>query len=329
MRQTEQSNKIKISKFIKLCKKLYGDKYSYDKIKKYSSCEKMPITCPVHGDFGVYVSNFLRGSGCIKCKKNIPKDAKPEPAKLPRKKRRSKEAVSKSKRYFDQYTEDTIVKYNLSTNQDERELLYNTIIYPAFNKLVECIFNTFKFSYFEVGPLDIQKDCVSHLTANIHKFESGKGKAFSYFSIIAKNHLIALNNSTYNRFNKHVEISENRNDSEDSDHKTVVLEGITDGYHKHAEQSEYIRLFLQWWATNVGKIFMKDKPRSIANAILELFHNSNMLDAQNKKALYICIREICHCKTQEISKVALVMAKFTQKIRQEYLNTGTIKMEFI
>ena len=55
----------------------------------------------------------------------------------------------------------------------------------------------------------------------------GKGKAFSYFSIIAKHYLIALNNSTYKRRNQHVEISE------EHDENTVQLQ-TEDKHYKDA-----------------------------------------------------------------------------------------------
>lgn len=120
---------------------------------------------------------------------------------------------SVSKMYFTKDTEDSIIAYNNTTDPQIREDIYNTKIKHPFEKLVENIFNTFKFSYFEIGPLDVQKETVAHLVSNMHKFEAGKGKAFSYFSIIAKHYLIALNNSTYKRRNQHIEISEEHDEN--------------------------------------------------------------------------------------------------------------------
>ena len=79
--------------------------------------------------------------------------------------------------------------------------IYNDVIKFPIEKLVENIFNTFKFTYIETNSLDIQRETVNHLVSNMHKFEAGKGKAFSYFSIIAKHYLIALNNNNWKRFN--------------------------------------------------------------------------------------------------------------------------------
>ena len=77
--------------------------------------------------------------------------------KRPRK-RRSKNGVSRM--YFTQETEDAIILYNKTEDQTIREQIFQDKIHYPFQKLVENVFNTFKFSYFETGPLDVQKECL-------------------------------------------------------------------------------------------------------------------------------------------------------------------------
>jgi hypothetical protein len=238
-----------------------------------------------------------------------------EVVKKHRKTRRPK--TPSNKMYFTQETEDYIVMYNAETNLQKRNEIYNEHIAYAFNKLVENIFNTFKFSYFETSPLDVQKECVSHLVANIQKFEAGKGKAFSYFSIIAKHYLIALNNSTYKRRNQHVEIGE------EYDEHTVQLQS-EDKHHKQEEMKEFMRLMILFWENNVGKIFNKQRDLDIANAVIELFRSSDRIDAFNKKALYLYIREISSCKTQQITKVINKMKQYQSNISKSYIVSGSI-----
>ena len=202
----------------------------------------------------------------------------------------------KAKMYFTSETEDSIIEYNSSDDQSQRNDIYNIKIKYAFEKLVENVFNTFKFCYFETSPLEVQKETVAHLVANIHKFESGKGKAFSYFSIIAKNYLIFQNNTNYKRFNQHVEIGE------DNGENTYKLQH-EDVHYKEEENREFLQLMVIYWEKNVNKIFTKQRDINIANAVIELFRNSDRIDAFNKKALYLYIREISSCKTQQITKV--------------------------
>ena len=78
---------------------------------------------------------------------------------------------SAEKMYFTKDTEMYIIKYNKEDNQDIRNHLYETYIKNAFDKLVENVFNTFKFTYFDNSPIEIQKETVAHLVSNMNKFE--------------------------------------------------------------------------------------------------------------------------------------------------------------
>jgi hypothetical protein len=233
---------------------------------------------------------------------------------------RKPRGTSVDKMYFTKDTEDAIIEYNAATDIQIREDIYNNKIKHPFEKLVENIFNTFKFSYFETGPLDVQKETVAHLVSNMHKFEAGKGKAFSYFSIIAKHYLIALNNSVYKRRNQHVEIGE------EHDEHTVQLQ-TEDKHYKDAEMKEFMNLMIMFWENNVNKIFTKQRDLDIANAVIELFRNSDRIDAFNKKALYLYIREISSCKTQQITKVINKMKQYQSNISRSYMNKGSINTE--
>jgi len=109
---------------------------------------------------------------------------------------------SKKKLYFGPEVQDAIVRYN--TNPDNHALrnkIYQEEIHKAFDKLCENIINTFKFTYFDDVYEDVKNETVSFLVLNIHKYDHTKGsKAFSYFSVVAKNYLILHNNANYKRY---------------------------------------------------------------------------------------------------------------------------------
>ena len=246
--------------------------------------------------------------------------------KIPRKKR-SKNGVNKM--YFTQDTEDAIIQYNKETNLEIREDIFRNRIHAALSKLVENIFNTFKFSYFETGPQDVQRECLTHLVANIHKFDptrvskldpNKKAKAYSFFSIIAKHYLILLNNTNYKKFNQNVEISEER------DENTVQLQA-NDSYYAKQEMDDFVKLVVEFWEKNVDKIFTKSRDLNIANAVIELLRNSERIDAYNKKALYLYIREIADCKTQQITKVINRMKQYQKNIQESYINDGNVNTD--
>jgi len=233
----------------------------------------------------------------------------------PKKRRRGRN--KKEKIYFSKATEEAIIEYNDEKDNNIRNNIYETKIRYSFEKLVENIFNTFKFTYFDNSPLEIQKETVSHLVSNIHKFQAGKGKAFSYFSIVAKNYLIFHNNSNYKRFNQHVDIAETPSES------SVCLQ-TEDEHYKNVQTKELMRLLVDYWEKNLKKIFSKEKDLNIAYAVIELFRNCDRLETFNKKTLYLYIREISGCKTQQVTKVIDKMKNYQNTIMQSYLNKGVI-----
>jgi hypothetical protein len=190
----------------------------------------------------------------------------------------------KNKIYFSQDTENAIIKYNKSSDPVERNKIYVESIQYPFEKLAENILNTFKFSYFDVPKSDIQMEVVSTLIEKIHMFQEGKGKAFSYFSIVAKNHLILKNNGNYKRFKKTTPISEMPESwNPQNDFHEVEL---------GEELNEFKDLMLKYWDINLTRVFTKKRDIQIADAVLELFRRSKYIENFNKKHLYLLIREM-------------------------------------
>jgi hypothetical protein len=222
----------------------------------------------------------------------------------------------KSKMYFTQDTENAIIEYNKTKDSLKRNKIYVESIQYPFEKLAENILNTFKFSYFDVPKQDIQMEVVSTLIEKIHMFKEGKGKAFSYFSIVAKNHLILKNNGNYKRFKKTALLSEMPESwNPPDDFETVEL---------GKEYNEFKDLMLIYWDKNLTKVFTKKRDIQIADAVLELFRRSQYIENFNKKHLYLLIREMTDCKTHYITKVVNVMKEHQRRILNEYLDYGSV-----
>lgn len=230
-----------------------------------------------------------------------------------------KPKTPKNKMYFTLDTEEAIIAYNKSESQRERNQLYVDRIKYPFEKIAENVLNTYKFSYFDDGPSDVKREVVSQMISKIHMFQEGKGKAFSYFTRMALNHLILLNNSNYKRYKQNDLMSampESWNPAED----TVALE--TDSNH-----IEFRNVMLEYWDRKLNSVFDKKRDVQIADAILELFRRVDYIENFNKKSLYLLIREMTGHKTHYITKVISIMKTHQDKILEEFLNTGDIEIE--
>jgi|TARA_Y100000361_G_scaffold149472_1_gene163770 hypothetical protein len=218
----------------------------------------------------------------------------------------------KTKNYY--WTEDTeqaIIKYNGDElDENQKNKLYNDEIEYPFNKLAENIINTFKFTYFDDVFKDVQHEVVVFLIMNMHKYDHTKGsKAFSYFSVVAKNYLILNNNANYKKYKSHDSIDAARalQSTPVNEDPGIILE-------------ESIRYF----EDKTPEIFSKHRDRMIAYAIIDLMKARETIEDFNKKAIYILLREMTNVETSQITKVLNVLRKHMKTLQNNFHTKGSV-----
>ena len=238
------------------------------------------------------------------------KKAKPV---VKRKRRRKKKGKNY---YFHEGTEKAIIRYNNSDDPILKNKIYNEHIRAAFDKLAENIIHTFKFYYFDVSSEEVKHEVISFLVMNMHKFKEGKGKAFSYFSIVAKNYLILNNNKNYKMGKIHSEMKV-------LDYKRNLMgeQGTKDSAEKSVLFVDELQRF---WDTNLTNIFRRDKDIRVADAVLHIFRIKDNIENFNKKALYILIREMTGSNTQHITRIINVMKKYNKRLQHEFEKHGMV-----
>jgi hypothetical protein len=227
-----------------------------------------------------------------------------------------------SKMYFTQDTEQAIIEYNRELDAVLREKIFRERIYPALDKMVESIINRFKFPYIDERYEDIKNEVISFIVLNLHMFTEGKGKAFSYFSVVAKNYLILKNNASYKEGLRSSYLNDTSNDESFSLEEVLTVEPESET-HRH-DAKNFIQLLVQYWDFNLTRIFKKKKDLEVANAVVELLRRSNTTENFNKKALYLLIREMTNYKTVHITKVLNKMKIYVFQQLKEYRQTGHI-----
>ena len=218
--------------------------------------------------------------------------------------------------YFNIGTEKAIIRYNNTDDARLKNKIYTEHIAYAFDKLAENIIHTFKFYYFDVPSEQVKHEVVSFLVMNMHKFKEGKGKAFSYFSIVAKNYLILNNNNNYKKMKSHRELDV-------LDFKRNLSSEAQVSADKETYE-EFTDLMLNYWENNLPNIFKRHKDILVADAVLELFRRSQNMENFNKKALYVLIREMTGSNTQHITRVVNVMKKYYKRLFKEFQFSGSI-----
>lgn len=237
---------------------------------------------------------------------------------MPRKK-------SKTRMYFTEETEEAIVAYNATEDWREKNHIYNTSLRRPFEKLCENIIHTFKFYHFDVPSEDVKHEVISFMITRLGKYKQGKGKAFSYFSVVVKNWLICHNNANYKKMKTHTDVV-------DLKHKDVKKVTYENNDVEVQEKKTFYNGVIEYWDSNINKVFKKQRDINIAHSILDLMTRVDSIEIFNKKALYILLREISGSQTQHITKVLNVMRTHyktldTQWEKHGFINTsGSARM---
>jgi hypothetical protein len=215
----------------------------------------------------------------------------------------------KRKVYFGQEVQDAIIRYNALDSEKqvfERNKIYQNEIHKAFDKLAENIINTFN---------DIKHETVAFMVMNIHKYDHTKGsKAFSYFSVVAKNYLILHNNNNYKKLKTHdnIDVLDNR--------KRMF------GDHDNLDIKNFTNEIIDYFEINLPTIFKKQRDLNIAYSILDLMKQIDEIENFNKKSLYILIREMTDVNTSHITSVVNVLKKHYKKLMDTYYEHGTVNI---
>ena len=215
----------------------------------------------------------------------------------------------KNKMYFTPVTEEAIIAYNTEEDEVLKNKIYKEHIHFPLYKMAENLIHRFKFYYMDGSAEDIKYEVITFLLEKLSKYTQDKGRAFSYFSIVAKNYLIQNNNKSYKRL-----ISKADPLAIDTE-RNITNEIVRNGNLQTL--NTFMDRFVDYYDERVEELYRSERDQKIAYAVLELFKNRDNIENYNKKALYIMIREMTGTKTQYITKVV-------NEIKTEYNRLFTL-----
>ena len=230
---------------------------------------------------------------------------------------KQKRSPKKPNVYFTQETEDSIVLYNSLEDNIQKNILYTKKIHPAFYKLAEIMIHRFKFYNFDVSHEDVKHEVSTFLHEKINKYKAENGKAFSYFSIVAKNYLIEENNKNYYHFKR-------SNSIDVIDTERMISNEITRA-DTIEEKKDFIDIFSNILEKNIALFFTKQRDIQVADTILYLFRGRENIENYNKKAIYILVRERTGVSSQYITSVINKIKVIYGKLYMKYKNNIDIE----
>lgn len=237
-------------------------------------------------------------------------------------KRKPKQKIN----YFTKQTENSIVEYISCTDEELRNKIYRENIQYAFHKLTQNIIHTYKMYYTDGDSVeDVQQEVIAFLLEKLSKYKQNKGAAYSYFGTIAKRYLIQKNKKNYAKLQEtsHLEYI-------DDDSKEQYMDVAETTYEVVEEEALiFFNLFVEHVDKNLFKLFTKPKDQKTADCILNLFkkcHSLQILD--NKKAIYIYLREMSEVDTPQITKIITKFKQIFVKLYNIYYEEGHIDNKY-
>ena len=216
----------------------------------------------------------------------------------------------KNKLYFTEDTENAIIAYNNELDDELRNKVFNSHIHKPLMKMCENLVHRYKFYHFDATTKEVQYEVIAFLLEKLNKYSKEKGKAFSYFSIVAKNYLIQNNYKHYNHKKGKAPVIA-IDTQRDLTNETVRRS-------KQEEIKDFYKLFIEYCTDNIEKIIKYKRDIPIAYAVLEIFKNCENIETYNKKALYIMVREMVDVKTQYITRVVNILKKEYMRLFKIY-----------
>ena len=177
--------------------------------------------------------------------------------------------------YFNSDVEESIHTYNVSTDETERRKLFR-IIYPALAKVAEVWRNKIKPVYVELPPEELELDCIAFMVDKLSMVKRGKGKAFSYLTVTARNYYIQENMKWYAKHKK--------NPSIDALSDKFDVEEIPSNRVEEMEAAgKLFDTFIEYVDENFDEIFPTKKHKTFANVFMEKVKTNGLSHDFNRR----------------------------------------------
>jgi len=220
--------------------------------------------------------------------------------------------------YFHEGVEEAILLYNKSESAPERNRLF-LIIYPALAKISEVMYNKIKPTYMEGEMDEIMMDCTCYLTERLFRVKEGKGKAFSYMTVCARNYYIFHNQRGYTGVKKVLKL-DHLNENWD------IVDDSSERADEIAHTSGVLYAFADYLEANENKLTTASakKFKPVLNEIIKLMRDVDSIENFNRRDLMNTLTTIDgkNVDRHYITKVFNRISSHYDTFRKEWDRTG-------
>lgn len=203
--------------------------------------------------------------------------------------------------YFGEDQEKAVVRYLESSDEAERNKIFNEYLREPLVIMVESIIRRYKLYRKDFEFEDLHTDTMSFLITKINKFDHTKNhKAYSYFGTICKNYLMGAIQKDTKDTNRSVSYEDISEDIE----SRIDFSYTIDEYH--VDYSDVIIALTNKLEDFIETEELTDNEKKLGYALLEIFGNFERIfqigdgNKFNKNLILLSLREMTSLSTKEI-----------------------------
>ena len=203
--------------------------------------------------------------------------------------------------YFGEDQEKAVVSYLESTDDAERNKIFNEYLREPLIIMVESIIRRYKLYRKDLEFEEIHNDTMSFLITKISKFDHTKNhKAYSYFGTICKNYLMGAIQKDTKETNRQVSYDDISSDIDDRPDLSYVIDEYIIDY-----RDVIIKLTISL-EEFIEKEDLTENEQKLGYALLEIFSNFDKIfqvgdgNKFNKNLILLSLREMTSLSTKEI-----------------------------
>lgn len=254
---------------------------------------------------------------------------KTEDIQIPKKKRGRKPSTNRKGYYFHDEQEKAVVEYLQTKDETEKNRIFNTVLKPAFTKMIESIIRRYNLYPPSEEFQSTFDDTMSFLMTKLSYFDPNANfKAYSYCGTICKNYLIYK----INQFTK----NQKRNISYDNPFdtlKSTIDDSINYSYNENTNGNSFLMELTGNTVDGIEKILanketlkLKENEVKVGMALVNLIKNWDELFAQmgsnkfNKSSILLYLKDETMLNTTEIRNAIKIYKKKYYEIKANIIN---------
>jgi hypothetical protein len=223
----------------------------------------------------------------------------------------------KNEMYFGPDEEEAVIKFLESTDDKERNQIFNEWLKAPLDKMIESIIRRYKLYRKGISFDELHRDTVSFLMTKVHRFENERGKkAYSYFGTISKNYVLGLlikDKKHLKQTSSYEDISEDIEEREDLTYEIDTEEFPMDEFIANVIEGVKKELDDE---TKTSKKKLSDNERKVGYALIDILENWEEIfktmeggSKYNKNSVLETMRNYTNLSTKDIR---LAMKRFKE-----------------